>query len=113
MARRVRSVIDRGCEDGDTVTKIALTGRSSKRSPFRVERAAGYAVPTTTAICPATLSYYSPPPDWSSDRSVGEMLTRVGENANACKPLNPVATGVTTPVLRSSRPTLFAALTAV
>jgi hypothetical protein len=35
MARRVRSVIDRGCEDGDTVTKIALTGRSSTSASCR------------------------------------------------------------------------------
>src|SRR5215469_3669424 len=58
----------------------------------------------------ATRSYTSSlPSDWSLlGRSVCATPTRVGENANPCTPLNPVATGVTRPVLRSTRPTTFA-----
>jgi len=49
----------------------------------------------------------------SSDRSRDVIATRMGENANPCTPLNPVAMGVTTPVLRSTRPTCFATFAAV
>src|ERR1700751_2726792 len=48
-----------------------------------------------------------------SDRSLDAIATRMGENANPCTPLNPVAMGVTTPVLRSTRPTLFTTFAAV
>jgi hypothetical protein len=48
------------------------------------------------------LTYWS---SRSSDRSLDAIATRMGENANPCRPLNPVAMGVTTPVLRSTKPT--------
>ena len=56
------------------------------------------------------LNYWS---SRSSDRSCDAMATRMGENANPCTPWNPVAMGVTTPVLRSTRPTSFTTFAAV
>jgi hypothetical protein len=49
----------------------------------------------------------------SSDRSLDAIATRMGENANPCTPLNPVAMGLTSPELRSTRPTTFATFAAV
>lgn len=56
------------------------------------------------------LTYWS---SRSSDRSLDAIATRMGENANPCTPLNPVAMGVTAPVSRSTRPTVFTTFAAV
>lgn len=56
------------------------------------------------------LSYRS---SQSSDRSLDAIATRMGENASPCTPWNPVAMGVTTPVLRLTRPTSFTTFAAV
>ena len=102
-----------GCED-ETFNKSALR-RPSAPPPAGRRRAAALAIFEQKAqrigihdsgddrdVQRLLLTYWS---SRSSDRSLDAIATRMGENANPCTLWNPVAMGVTTPVLKSTRPT--------
>ena len=97
---------------GQPAHKDFETGANLKK-PYLYIRRRNRALQKNIRSLPSGSSYWSSlPSDWFLS-SFDAILTRVGENANPCTPSNPVAMGVTTPVLRSTRPTTFFTFAAV